>query len=492
MRQYYFLALILIAHAGFIACSQSSNTKLKYLKLSTGELIPAFHPDTLTYSVSCLNVLNDMTVSAEPEDTDAELSVDDTYKSGESFRLDSIGAGRMIRIKVTAPGGDVKIYQIRTLPADFPQPKVLVSNNPSEGSILLSSFSFANLRKQPMNGHYLMIISNSGRVEYYKKLSTAAMDFKHYNDGMYSYNMVDSVFGGMAFGYTVIMNKNFIPVDTFRASSGMSESHEFLRLPGNGALMIAVIRYPADLSSLGGEKNSWVFNALIEGQDNTGKIVFRWSGKDFFSPADVTPDITLNSVFIPVSHPNSLAVLANGNILLSSRHQDEITCINPSTGKSVWRMGGKHCRNNQFKIENDPLGGFSHQHSVQVLPNGNLLMYDNGNLHGVTNPDPINLPGKQVLISAHKTNSAGHCSRVAEYSVNEKAMVAELVWQYSDSIYGDGMGSVQRLSNGNTIICWGNTYPTLTEVTPDGKKVLVISLPEGYFTNRIYKSVIKP
>ena len=38
-------------------------------------------------------------------------------------------------------------------------------------------------------------------------------------------------------------------------------------------------------------------------------------------------------------------------------------------------------RNDQFAIEEDGLGGFNGQHSVRVLGNGNLLLFDNGLRH---------------------------------------------------------------------------------------------------------------
>jgi hypothetical protein len=43
------------------------------------------------------------------------------------------------------------------------------------------------------------------------------------------------------------------------------------------------------------------------------------------------------------------------------------------------------------------------------------------------------------------------------------------------------------LDNGNTLISWGSTIPTLTEVRPDKKKVLEISLTPGVFSYRAFK-----
>jgi hypothetical protein len=49
------------------------------------------------------------------------------------------------------------------------------------------------------------------------------------------------------------------------------------------------------------------------------------------------------------------------------------------------------------------------------------------------------------------------------------------------------MGSAQRLNNGNTLIGWGSTNPTLTEVRPDGSKALVMTFNTGVFSYRAFK-----
>ena len=49
------------------------------------------------------------------------------------------------------------------------------------------------------------------------------------------------------------------------------------------------------------------------------------------------------------------------------------------------------------------------------------------------------------------------------------------------------MGFAQRLDNGNTLISWGSTNPTLTEVTPAGTIALEMSLPQGVYSYRAFK-----
>ncbi len=76
--------------------------------------------------------------------------------------------------------------------------------------------------------------------------------------------------------------------------------------------------------------------------------------------------------------------------------------------------------------------------------------------------------------------------------MDEVNKIATLVWQYRNTpdIYGPSMGSVQRLKNGNTLICWGGTNPTMTEVTPAGDIALEMSLPQDVFSYRVFRDEV--
>ena len=100
---------------------------------------------------------------------------------------------------------------------------------------------------------------------------------------------------------------------------------------------------------------------------------------------------------------------------------DEITKINRQTGEIIWRWGGLKSRNNQFQFINDQRT-FSHQHDIRRLENGNVTLYDNGNLH------------------------SPRYSRAVEYQLDETNKIATLVWDYKheDAIYNSAQGNVDR------------------------------------------------
>lgn len=161
-------------------------------------------------------------------------------------------------------------------------------------------------------------------------------------------------------------------------------------------------------------------------------------------------------------HCNAIEKDYDNNILISSRHTEEITKINRSTGKIIWRFGGK---NNQITVTNDTVA-FSYQHDIRRLPNKNITIFDNGNYH------PIEIP-----------------TRVLEYQLNENGKTAELVWSYSrPSTFSIAMGNAQRLNNGNTFIGWGNAgSPTLTEIKNTGEIVFELKLPTNVYSYRAYR-----
>lgn len=141
-------------------------------------------------------------------------------------------------------------------------------------------------------------------------------------------------------------------------------------------------------------------------------------------------------------HPNALDFDHDGNYIVSYRNMGTIAKIDAKTGEIIWLFGG---RNNQFEIRGDPLNGFSAQHSVRVMDNGDILLYDNGTRH-----DPPE-------------------TRAVEYRLDPVAKTADMVWQFRhDPVFWvPYTGSVQRLESGNTVIGYSNRG-IVTEVRQDG------------------------
>lgn len=161
-----------------------------------------------------------------------------------------------------------------------------------------------------------------------------------------------------------------------------------------------------------------------------GRIVWEWHSADHLDPAvEVICPLESRQEW---THCNAVEELPNGDLLLSFRQTSAVLRVERPSGRVAWRWGP---------------GVLSHQHDPNPLPNGNLLIFDNG-----------------------EHRYSGVYSRVVEVDPAS----GEIVWEYAGepkiSFFSTGISGAQRLPNGNTAICEGRTG-RLFEVTPEGEIV---------------------
>ncbi len=335
------------------------------------------------------------------------------------------------------------------LPFDFPSITVPIDSTTLSGGLYLSNLSFD---KTLPNIPYLMILKESGDPFFYRELPDLGLDFKRQDNGWYTYFLTgDNKF--------VVLDSSFQKIGTYKAGNGYAtDVHELRILPNGHGLLLALDPENVDMRALtpGGSSSAVVIGMILQEVDLAGNVIFQWRTWDHFSITDATlTDLTAS--LIDPFHCNAIEIDGDGNLLLSSRHLDQITKINRITGNIMWRLGG---RNNQFTLLGDTLW-FSHQHSIRRLLNGHYILFDNGNGH--TPP----------------------FSRVIEFVLDTAARTCQYVWQYArPGTFSLAMGYVQRLENGNTFIGWGATSPAVSVVTPDGKTVYELWLPGGIYSYR--------
>jgi hypothetical protein len=361
-------------------------------------------------------------------------------------------AGGIAAAGALPAAGDIAAAASDSLPADFPFLTRTVSGSPSPGRLFVCSFKLGD----PAYRSHLIIANDDGTPFFYRRMPARALDFKQQPDGRLTY------FDTSAGAYYAL-DANYALVDSFRCGNGYStDLHELRVLPNGHALLLSYDPQKVDMSAIvpGGDPNATVIGAIVQELDREKNVVFQWRSWDHFQITDAT-HLNLAGPIIDYAHANAVELDRDGNLLLSSRHMDEITKISRETGEILWRLGGK---NNQFDFVNDPVG-FSYQHDIRRLENGNVTLFDNGFFH------------------------APPSSRALEYRLDEEAKVATLVWQYAPQppITAFAMGSVQRLPSGHTLIGWGSASTTLTEVTPDGRKVTELSFPQGVVSYRAFR-----
>ena len=356
-----------------------------------------------------------------------------------------------------------KTYTLQndSLPNDFPDISVSSVHNPAPGKIFMTPFAINN--DVPS---YLIITDNFGIPVFYRKMPYRTYNFTKQVTGVLTYYAVGT-------DQHYVMDSSYNVIDSLHMQNGYSTNRHELTILKNGHSLLMCYdeqRVAMDTVVKDGNPNAAVRGVVIQELDKDKNVVFQWRSWDHFKITDATNDISLTDSIIDYVHCNSLEMDTDGNLIISCRHMDEVTKIDRQTGNIIWRLGGIHCKNNEFTFINDPIG-FSHQHDVRRLSNGDLSLFDNGNLH-----DP-------------------KFSRAAEYKLDTINMTATLVWEYTNnpSSFSQAMGSMQRLKNQNTIIGWGWTYtsPSISEVTSDGNLALYMKWDYGLVNYRAYKYLWK-
>lgn len=358
------------------------------------------------------------------------------------------------------------------VPEDFPQVQVLVSNNPAPGVLYLANIGRDALPGPSTYTPYIMTIDTTGLPTFFQKIDSpvGAFDFKIGLNGRISFCTEEVLNDGLSDGFLTAMDSNHTIKGTFRVpdGEGNTDLHDSMMLPDGHVIMLANETVSMDLSAFGGSPAADVLDCGIVEIDGTGSVVFSWWARDHVQVDEAASDIDLTTAppgMVDYVHANSIDLDADNNLILSCRHLDQVMKIDHTTGAVVWRLGGKR---SDFVFVNDPFNGTSHQHCARILPNGNVIMFDNGNLR---NPQ---------------------ASRAVEYrlDVAPSPKTATLVWQFANTppVYAFAMGSVQRLPNGNTLIGWGEvSNPAATEVTPAGDKAFELAFPDPDVSYRAFK-----
>ncbi len=338
-----------------------------------------------------------------------------------------------------------------SLPSDLPLPTIRVLKTTGDGYI------FAAVPYWGTGSSYLVAYDNGGRPVMYKKVSSACTDFKMQANGFLTYYDYDAK-------KFFLLDSTLAIVDSFSAQNGYTTDEHDLKILENGHVLVIGYAYiTVDMSVIvpGGSRNARVIVNAIQELDEYKRVVFEWKADEHYAYTDVGPEVNLLDESFEFTHINSIDVDRDGGLIISVRHMDEITKVDRKTGAVVWRFGGKK---NQFTFTNDTLG-FSGQHSACILPNGNLLLFDNG----VYRDTPF--------------------SRALEYTLDAANHTARLVWSYRNTpdVASIFWGNAQRLSNGNTLIGWGYAGIAATEVDPAGNTVFEMTFPKDVYSYRIYR-----
>jgi len=171
-------------------------------------------------------------------------------------------------------------------------------------------------------------------------------------------------------------------------------------------------------------------------------ILWEWKVKNHLLDIEgLLGTTTIDSLTGDWAHNNTVELLTDtptskvdrrfrkGNILFCFCNLDIIGVIDYPSGKIVWTWGE---------------GILSKPHAPTMLKNGNILIFDNG------------------------------CDESRSRIIEMSPISGKIIWEYHadppETFYSKTISNAQRLPNGNTLICEGNSS-RLFEITPEGKVV---------------------
>jgi hypothetical protein len=214
--------------------------------------------------------------------------------------------------------------------------------------------------------------------------------------------------------------------------------HDARRLRNGNVILLCLRPLPAEIAARiegglpGSEAKGQIFADYLVEMTTSGEVVWEWRSWEHLDPAQYP--ITPQDHRAEWTHGNTVAETADGNLVVSFRNISTVVIIERASGKILWRLGSP------------PL---AQQHDPRPLPNGNLLIFDNG---------------------THRRDHPATFSRVIEVDPRTDA----IVWQYADQslfeFFSPYISGAQRLANGNTLICEG-CHGRIFEVTPTGEVV---------------------
>ena len=221
------------------------------------------------------------------------------------------------------------------------------------------------------------------------------------------------------------------------------------------------VYYLTDEASCNGQMHG--AGGIVEWDYQASSETWHWYLCNHYDPpADVADWSHLNTI----AHTND-----DGVLLVSSRNQNSIFFVDRASGDIQWTMGYAGRVEDGFHgdFEMADADRFLGQHDPEVLPNGNILMYDNGR-------DPAR-PYSRALEIAYTYDSSG-------------TSTAHMVWEYrhDPDLFTPVWGDADRLDNGNTLVTFGRAdghdVTHVVEVTHDGEVVWEITLPLHWGTYR--------
>ena len=183
---------------------------------------------------------------------------------------------------------------------------------------------------------------------------------------------------------------------------------------------------------------------------HTGRVLFQWDSLSHvpLSQSRIAPP--KHHQTWDYFHGNAIDQTPDGNLVVSSRNTWGIYKINIQTGQTMWQVGAKGDRSLPSP--------WSWQHDVVPLGGDRYSLFDDGN----------------VVIDQGERSAHPSRGLIVRVNAGKRPATVQLLHAYTHSpeISSGYCGSVQRVSNDDVLIDWGQT-PEITEYGQGGGSPLM-------------------
>ncbi len=346
----------------------------------------------------------------------------------------------------------VRRFEVAELPADLPLPTV---TGPEGGGHIEPGVTLFNVRSGSgiFAGGYGLAVDQEGNIVWLHFRDGGLNDLRLLPNGNLLYDTGNPIAGG---GIAEIAS---IDGEVVWQSPEGGVHHEASPMP-NGNIM-ALVNDTLVTEGEGGEELIWQGNRLVEWDYETKEIVWEWSEFENYSLLDFDE---FEGPAGDWTHSNSVFYNPDDNsVYLSARNLSRVTRIDYDTGEIVYNMGFDMPSGETDFGDNL----FSYQHAPELQPNGNMVLYDNGNRRDHEEVIPPNGTSKAIELAF----------TYDEFGI---PVDAEIVWEWTCPTYNQALGDADRLPNGNTLVTCG-VEGVVYEVSPAGEVQWSIGYPDIAF-----------
>jgi hypothetical protein len=234
-------------------------------------------------------------------------------------------------------------------------------------------------------------------------------------------------------------------------------SHDVLPLPNGHTILIVQQQKTVQLTAPPGPGQFTILGDALVALDEKFKPYWTWSAFDWLDVNRHPMEFTAASGY-DWTHCNGVQLAPDGNLVLSSRHQNWLMKLDyrggAGSGAILWKLGYQ----GDFTLVGNatqPTDWFFAQHYPNLLAASgsriaSLSVFDNGNDRCYATPTGCPASG---------LSSPPPFSRGVIFRIDEAALTAELAWQYSLDFYSYWGGNVMQFPDGHIEIAASEPVP---------------------------------